>query len=1062
LNDVLRSVIFGAKGATPDMPVVFDLERTRRLLTDLKGANTEAAKKERFGQYLTLTFAGDASAQHVITKIALGAEQIVVNIPRGPSARTGRADSQTTTLIIEWEKDLRKTGNHAIEQLQDYLSGNWKSGEDYQFTLVATDGIRWRTFAPDWSEITGDILSSYDDFALKEIDKFDLDTTTLDDFPFFLDRTLFVTDLKAATLHNISNDFGDTSTSFINSRECLNRCLAQIDKDSALQVAIKQWRSFLSIAYGEFDASPQKFLVHTYLSVFSKMIAYHVLSRVDRTDDETIKSIINGDEFNKFNVERFVENDFFHWVVKEPFFSTLRPMFLSLRRTIADYGLSRVEEDILKGVYQELIDLDTRHALGEYYTPDWLCERMVAELTLTSTDRILDPACGSGSFLRATVDHLKLKDPHSTASQLANAVYGIDIHPLSVQIAKTTLLLALSQKLSEATEPVCLNVFLANSLLVPTGTADLFQSRFTVTVDDEQYDIDLKGIRGASDFDRAIDICSDLIRPGERNLSIDAFREVVHPNLPPNASATLVEELHRIYKGMKKATEQNRDSIWRFILQNSYKPIFLGGYFNAVVGNPPWLTYAAIKNSNYQNVIKNLSDNYSVTPLKKANMPHLEIGAVFFAHSCNYFLKPGGRISFVLPRSLISADQHDQTRSGNVKFVKVTGVWDLKGVSPLFRVPCCVFWGVKSPGPNPIPAAGIKGFAISGRLPQAQIHWESAKSRLTITNSLWFYSSLSGSRSKRKTALTTAPLGVNGKNAYEAQFKQGATLLPRVFYFVNQESGLWPIGGAQNNSILSVKSDITLAKKPWITSLRGRIEGKYIFATALWRNILPFCIFKPPMTVLPVAIRGGEVKQFKLLEAKELMAAAARNASLWFESAERVYLKNRTSRAKKNKLSMLGRLNYQQGVTAQKPDFRSLVLYTSSSKDASAVVVTPEDFDAQFVCDHKAYWFETGNKQEANYVAAFLNSRRANTLMKDFQSTGLFGPRDVHKTILMLPLPKFSSKNAAHVELAKQAASAQRSRERWRKRKTRKFWTRVPLVDFGPRSSVRLRAPCCA
>jgi hypothetical protein len=95
------------------------------------------------------------------------------------------------------------------------------------------------------------------------------------------------------------------------------------------------------------------------------------------------------------------------------------------------------------------------------------------------------------------------------------------------------------------------------------------------------------------------------------------------------------------------------------------------------------------------------------------------------------------------------------------------------------------------------------------------------------------------------------------------------------------------------------------------------------------------------------------------------------------------------------------------------------VLYTSSSKDASAVVVTPEDFDAQFICDHKAYWFETGNKQEANYVAAFLNSRIANTLMKDFQSTGLFGPRDVHKTILMLPLPKFSSKNAAHVELAR-------------------------------------------
>src|SRR5271166_3012315 len=130
------------------------------------------------------------------------------------------------------------------------------------------------------------------------------------------------------------------------------------------------------------------------------------------------------------------------------------------------------------------------------------------------------------------------------------------------------------------------------------------------------------GIRSASDFDRAIDICGDFIRPGEPNLSVDAFRAVAQPNFPPGVAATLVEELHLIYKGMKKAAEQKRDSIWRFILQNNYKPIFLGNYFDAVIGNPPWLTYAAIRNSSYQNIVKRLSDSYGVTPAKKANMPH--------------------------------------------------------------------------------------------------------------------------------------------------------------------------------------------------------------------------------------------------------------------------------------------------------------------------------------------------------------------------------------------------------------------------------------------------------
>jgi hypothetical protein len=39
-----------------------------------------------------------------------------------------------------------------------------------------------------------------------------------------------------------------------------------------------------------------------------------------------------------------------------------------------------VREDVLKGVYQQLIDPKDRHDLGEYYTPDWLCERIVQEL----------------------------------------------------------------------------------------------------------------------------------------------------------------------------------------------------------------------------------------------------------------------------------------------------------------------------------------------------------------------------------------------------------------------------------------------------------------------------------------------------------------------------------------------------------------------------------------------------------------------------------------------------------------------------------------------------------
>lgn len=108
----------------------------------MRRANTEAAKKERFLQYLSAVFAHDLGAQELIAALSLGAERTVANVVRGGKASRGRADTQTNTVIVEWEKDLSRTGEHAMEQLEEYLAGNWRSGQEYRFILIATDGIK--------------------------------------------------------------------------------------------------------------------------------------------------------------------------------------------------------------------------------------------------------------------------------------------------------------------------------------------------------------------------------------------------------------------------------------------------------------------------------------------------------------------------------------------------------------------------------------------------------------------------------------------------------------------------------------------------------------------------------------------------------------------------------------------------------------------------------------------------------------------------------------------------------------------------------------------------------
>ncbi|TPI65334.1 SAM-dependent DNA methyltransferase [Mesorhizobium sp. B3-1-7] len=986
----------------------------------MRRANSEAAKKERFLTYVTTVFRRDEKIQSFIREIALGAETSVANIIRDGRSARGRADSQTDAVIIEWERDLTRTGDHAREQLKEYLEGNWRSGQEYKFTLLATDGIRWRRYAPDWSHVEVDELMGRG-FELREVQSFDLSPNNFAEFPFFLDEVLFADERKIATLENIRANFGDTSRAFINSITALNRCLPALERQSELTVAFEQWNRFLSIAYGQFDNSPKLFLVHTYLSVFAKFIAYSVITKETATDDTTIRDVLSGRIFDRLNVERFVEDDFFHWVASDEFLSELRPMFREIGGQIDSYDFTEVQEDILKGVYQELIDLETRHALGEYYTPDWLCERVMEELPLERTSSILDPACGSGSFLRAGIARLREQFPDLGAEKLAEQVVGIDIHPLSVLIAKTTVLLALGETVRRARRPVTLHIYLANSLLVPRGTADLFESTFQMTVDNGSYAIDTRGVSAPEAFDALVTFCDELVDRYSELLTRDRFLHLGTSIFDDSQSPDLPSQLYDLYRAMWIANSEGRDSIWKFILQNSYKPIFLMGRFDFIVGNPPWLTYAGVSNGDYQNLLRTLSDHYRVTPENKANFPHLEIAAIFLAHSVNYFMKRSGRLAFVLPRSFMSADQHDATRAGNVAGLRLYSIWDLNDVAPLFRVPCCVMFaqhGRQNKGENALPEHGIDGYAVAGRLRRAQVHLSEARANLTWERKRWFYSRLQSTKKRSKSAITTnAGEALIGTNAYTSSFTQGATIVPRNFFFVDIDQHI-DDGEDLSDRVLALRTSNAAdreAKKPWKgLKIHERAESALFFRTAISRNILPFTLIAPPLVLLPVAQVGNK---FEVLDADSLMAKGYRFASAWFRQAEELWASKRTERNSDTPLESY--LDWQSKLTSQNPEARFLVLYTSSASDASAVVIDRQTFDHPFIVDHKAYWCEVRSKKEGFYLTSFINSGYANEAIKQFQSRGLFGPRDIHKTIVKVPFPRFKPSDPDHEEIAR-------------------------------------------
>lgn len=695
-------------------------------------------------------------------------------------------------------------------------------------------------------------------------------------------------------------------------------------------------------------------------------------------------------------------------------FKSLKKVFRHIAQEISTFDFHNVEEDVMKGVYQELIDLDTRHALGEYYTPDWLCERIVQEFPFKPGDRILDPSCGSGSFLRAAIHRIKELNPDARAEDINDQIYGFDIHPLSVQIAKTTLLVSLGKDIIKSKRPIHLNIVLANTLLAPDGVKNLFGGEFTMQIDKKKYFLNTQILDDVKLFDDALDLCEDLAEQttGKKTESLSVFENILIKQYKLRGiNQAIINSFYEIYKALKQVKEQGRDSIWKFIVQNLYKPYFLKEKFDYIIGNPPWFTYSDVRNEEYQDTLNQLAIQYEVKPQRVANYPHLEIAAIFMAYCSSYFLKENGKLAFVLPRSFFSADHHDNSRSGKAKGFRLTSAWDLNDVSPLFRVPSGVLFAEKAHVRKKIPASGIEGKAFGGRLPSHNTNFKTASTKLIEENVKWYYieqgksSALSNRKQKSK----------NQVNPYRDQFYQGATIVPRSFYFVELNQETPP---DFEDRIINIKTSEAIkpdAKEPWKgIELSGKVESNFLFRTALAKSILPFALYKPDLIVVPVTT--DKKNKIILHSAKELMQEGFLNASRWFQQAENIWNIHRTQ--KNEKISLENYLNWRNKLTEQDLNSEFIVLYNSSGKDANACVLIRNSNELSFLVDHKTYYYSTNSKNEAFYLAGILNSKVPNDLMKDFQSRGLYGARDVHKKVLDIYFPKYDKDNRDHIKLA--------------------------------------------
>jgi type I restriction enzyme M protein len=159
---------------------------------------------------------------------------------------------------------------------------------------------------------------------------------------------------------------------------------------------------------------------------------------------------------------------------------TLSPRALAfIVGELASYDLSHTDIDVKGIAYQELVGINLRGDRGQYFTPKGAVELMVRMLNPGEHQVVLDPACGTGGFLREVLRHRlnSWRDAEGTtghsdtreqlvehedrlAEYAENYLFGADFDPFLVRVSQMSIMMATG-------EPG--NVFHLDSLAYPNG-----------------------------------------------------------------------------------------------------------------------------------------------------------------------------------------------------------------------------------------------------------------------------------------------------------------------------------------------------------------------------------------------------------------------------------------------------------------------------------------------------------------------------------------------------------------------------------------------------------------
>ena len=419
------------------------------------------------------------------------------------------------------------------------------------------------------------------------------------------------------------------------------------------------------------------FALSTYIALVAKTCAVYALASQSEdfsvpisTPRTFLKGIESGEYFRLFGIENMLGTDFFSWYLGDDVTEELeQPLGLLLERLrTIDFDVAKKSpesvRDLFKGLYMGFTPAPMRHALGEYYTPDWLAAHVIDTAGWDISQSLLDPTCGSGTFiLEGLRRRLEAASPTTSARELLNGLYGFDLNPLAVLTARASIVVFLSGRFDPA-DPVLLPVFLADAINTADPVGGVFKHSILTEKGERTFSIPVS-LAESPDFFLTMNQLKICIDAGLGSEDIIASLRALSP-IVCKFDASDLDILMQTIDSLVDLHRNHWNGIWCLIL---FDRIEAGCVKNIdlVAGNPPWVKWSNLPRP-YAEFIKPICDRMNIFSEDVwVGGIQSDISTVVTYRALERFVKKGGSLAFLITGTVFKNESSQGFRRWNLR-----------------------------------------------------------------------------------------------------------------------------------------------------------------------------------------------------------------------------------------------------------------------------------------------------------------------------------------------------------------------------------------------------------